>query len=88
MSIDTSKLVSIVGSEIVSGDTIKIETSIGKKGITLVRDGVQYNILNCLSKDSTWFALSKGDNIFTYLIGDGAEYAHFRISNKVVYYGV
>lgn len=88
MSIDTSKLTSIVGSGIVSGDTIIIETSIGKKSITLIRDGVKYNILNCLSKDSTWFTLSKGDNVFSYVVGEGGEYMQFRISNKIVYYGV
>lgn len=88
LSIDTSKLVSIVGSEVTAGDTIIIETSIGKKSVTLVRDGVRHNILNCVSKDSSWFTLSKGDNIFSYLVGDGAEYAQFRITNKVVYYGV
>lgn len=88
MNIDTSKLVPIVGSEIVSGDTIIIETSVGNKSIVLIRDGIRYNILNCLSKDSTWFTLSKGDNIFSYSVGDGAEHVQFRISNKIVYYGV
>lgn len=88
MSIDTSKLISIVGSEIISGDAIIIETSVGNKSITLIRDGVRYNILNCLDKSSTWFMLSKGDNIFSYVVGDGTEYLQFRISNKIVYYGV
>lgn len=88
MTIDTSKLASIVGSEIIDGDTIVIETSVGKKSITLTRDGVRYNILNCLSKDSTWFTLSKGDNIFSYIVGDGADHIRFRITNKIVYYGV
>lgn len=88
MYLDTSKLTSIVGSEIISGDNIVIETSVGRKSITLTRDGVRYNILNCLSKDSTWFTLSKGDNIFSYAVGSGEEYMKFRISNKIVYYGV
>lgn len=88
MNIDTNKLIPIVGSEIVSGDTIIIETSVGNKSIVLVRDGIRYNILNCLSKDSTWFTLSKGDNIFSYAVRDGAECVQFRISNKIVYYGV
>lgn len=88
MSINTSKLVSIVGSEIINGDTIIIETSIGRKSIILIRDGVRYNILNCLDRDSTWFTLSKGDNVFSYIVGEGAEHVQFRITNKIVYYGV
>lgn len=88
MTIDTSKLIAIIGSEIINGDTIIIDTEIGKKSIVLIRDGVRYNILNCLHKDSTWFTLSKGDNIFSYIVGDGAENIQFRISNKIVYSGV
>ena len=88
MTIDTSKLVPMLGSEIVEGDTIVIETSVGKKSVTLNRDGVRYNILNCLTRDSTWLTLSKGDNVFSYIIGNGAEHARFRITNKIVYYGV
>lgn len=88
MIIDTGKLTTIVGSDIVNGDTIIIETEIGKKSIVLIRDGIRYNILNCLHKDSTWFTLSKGDNIFSYIVGNGAENIQFRISNKIVYSGV
>lgn len=89
MIIDTSKLQSIVGSELISGDTIIIETSVGKKSIVLIRDNVRYNILNCLTRDSTWFTLFKGDNVFSYATGDGSEdLVRFRISNKIVYYGV
>ena len=88
MSINTDKLDTILGSGIVAGDTIVIETNVGQKGITLIRDGVRYNILNCLSKDSTWFKLTTGDNVFSYIVGTGAEHANFRISNKIVYNGV
>ena len=88
MIIDTSKLISIVGSEIINGDTIIIETGVGKKSIVLIRDNIRYNILNCLTKESTWFTLFKGDNIFSYTIGEGAENVQFRITNKIVYYGV
>jgi hypothetical protein len=88
MVIDTNKITSIVGSGLDKGDTITIETSVGKKSIYLTRDGVQYNILNCLSKDSTWFTLSRGDNVFSYIVGSGHDYVRFRIANKIVYSGV
>ncbi len=88
MNIDTTKLPSSLKSGIDNGDTIIIETSIGKKSVVLVRDGIQYNILNCVSKESSWFTLSKGDNIFSYGVREGSENIRFRISNKIVYYGV
>ena len=88
MIINTSKLPSSLGTQLIDGDTIIIETTVGKKSIVLIRGGVEYNILNCLSKDSTWFVLSEGDNVFSYAIGEGAEYVRFRIINKIVYSGV
>lgn len=88
MIIDAGKIPSTLGSQIVSGDTIVIETSIGNKSIVLIRDGIQHNILNCLSKDSTWFTLSEGDNIFSYAVGEGDDDVRFRITNKIVYNGV
>ena len=88
LAIDTGKLPSVLGSEIIGDDRIIVDTTVGNKSITLIRDGVRYNILNCLDKKSTWFTISKGDNIFSYTVGVGEEYLQFRISNKIVYYGV
>ena len=88
MAIDTDKLTSIVGSGIDDGDTIVIETSVGRKSIELIRDGIHHNILNCLDRNSTWFMLSRGDNVFNYVVGEGEGSMRLRISNKIVYYGV
>ena len=50
IKIDTEKLKSITGSTIVAGDDIYICTVKGKKSVTLLRNGVRTNILNCLYK--------------------------------------
>ena len=88
MTIDSSKLIKLTGSDIVEGDSITIETVRGYKSITLLRDGIHTNILNCLTKDSDWFTLSQGDNIFAYRADTGSTNLQFRITNKIVYSGV
>src|SRR5690606_21799099 len=64
MRIDTVKLEALTGSGIVAGDDIVIKTQKGDKSITLIREGQYINILNCLGKETDWFTLAKGDNIF------------------------
>lgn len=88
MAIDTDKLENLTGSGLVAGDTIIINTRKGHKGIILLRNGVETNILNCLRKGCDWFTLSKGDNIFAYAVESGNENVQFRIDNLTVYSGV
>lgn len=85
MVLDTSK---IPDNSIREGDTITINTTRGNKSITLLRQGVLINILNCVSKTSKWFTLHKGDNLFAYKAESGAEHLQFRMENKVAYVGV
>lgn len=90
MIINTDRLKTIMGTEtaIIAGDTIVISTIRGDKSITLLRDGVITNILNCLDRGSKWFTLVKGDNIFSYDAETGATNLQFYIINKVAYDGV
>lgn len=82
------KFVAQGASRLTVGDTIVINTMRGDKNITLLRDGVATNILNCLEKGSKWFTLLKGDNIFSYDAEVGASNLQFYIENKVAYDGV
>ena len=84
----TEKLKSITGSTIVVGDDIYICTVKGKKSITLLRNGVRTNILNCLTKDSSWIQLVKGDNILAYTAEKGSEMLYFTVYNNIIYEGV
>lgn len=88
MSINTDQLEQLTGKGLVASDDIVINTAKGEKSITLVRDGVSYNILNCLDKNTDWFSLSKGDNIFAFTAETGVTNLQFRIENQVIYEGV
>lgn len=88
MTINTTKIEKLTGKGLVASDDIVINTAKGEKSITLVREGKFYNILNCLDKNTDWFALSKGDNIFAFTAETGVTNLQFRIENQVIYEGV
>lgn len=88
MRINTEKISSLTGKGIVASDDIVINTAKGEKSITLIREGVSYNILNCLDKNTDWFTLAKGDNIFAFTADSGITNLQFRVENKVIYEGV
>lgn len=74
--------------DFVNADDIYISTVKGDKYIYRMRNGVFTNILNSLSRDSNWFTLSKGDNIFAFTAEVGSGNLQFRIENRTVYEGV
>lgn len=88
MYINTDELKNLTGSGIVTGDDIVICTEKGSKSINLIREGDTINILNCLAKNSNWFHLNKGDNIFAYTAETGASNLQFTIENRILYEGV
>lgn len=88
MRIDTTRLSALTGSTIIAGDTIIIDTHDTRRSITLIRDGVETNILNCLDRGTDWLTLKKGDNIFAYEAESGASNLQFYITNKIAYLGV
>lgn len=88
MRINTEKISSLTGKGIVASDNIVINTAKGEKSITLIREGISYNILNCLDKNTDWFTLAKGDNIFAFTADSGVTNLQFRVENKVIYEGV
>lgn len=88
MKINTAKLETLTGKGLSAGDDIVISTYKGSKSITLIRNGVFYNILNCLDKNAIWFTLAKGDNIFTFSAETGITNLQFSIENKIVYEGI
>lgn len=69
-------------------DKIIINTNVGEKSITLVRSGVSSNALGYMSKDSTWFVLESGDNIFTYDCESGSSNLQLSFTTSILYSGV
>jgi hypothetical protein len=88
LKIDTDRLEALTGSIIKAGDDIIISTIKGEKFIRLIRDGEYINILNCLGRNSDWFRLVKGDNVFIFTAETGDTNLQFRIENLIVYEGV
>ena len=77
-----------LNTELIAGDTLYINTRKSHKGITLLRDGVEINLLRCLGKGSKWLTISKGDNIFAYTAEKGSSNLQFNIKNQTAYVGV
>lgn len=88
ITIDTTRIENMTGKGIIAGDDIIVNTVKNEKGITLIRDGVSYNILNCLDKNTNWFTLTKGDNIFKFTADSGDTNLQYQIENQIVYEGV
>lgn len=88
ISIDSSKIISIVGSDITAADIIEISTRRGNKYARLLRSGTYYNILSALGINPGWFTLLPGDNSFGYTADTGATNLDFEIRHAVAYRGV
>ena len=69
-------------------DKIIINTNVGEKSITLMRDGMTTNILGYMSQDSDWFVLEAGDNVFTYDAESGNSNLHITFTTTLLYSGV
>lgn len=88
MTINTDMLETLTGDPIIAGDTIDICTMKGYKSATLLREGVLYNIMNCINRDADWFELTKGPNTFAYAVEEGPLNFAFDITNYVLYEGI
>lgn len=88
VEISQDKLEAYTGSPMLINDTITICSVKGQKSVTLLRNGVVTNILNCLDKNADWFTVTKGDNIFAYTAEEGATNLQFKVTSRIVYEGV
>lgn len=86
--ISTDRIEAITGHDFNTGDDIIITTTRGSKSIEYVHEGISYNILNALEKDTDWFMLSKGDNVFAYICEYGTEDLQFRLEYPTLYWGI
>jgi len=71
-----------------ASDQVIINTNVGKKSITLIRDGNSSNIMGYMSADSKWFTLSVGDNVFTYGADSGSSNMQLSFRTSLLYGGV
>lgn len=86
---DTIKRTSMaLNIDMIKGDKITINTNAGEKGITLLRDGITYNILGNMQPSSAWFTLDTGDNVFTYECESGVDNLQLTFTTPILYGGV
>ncbi len=71
-----------------TSDTIIINTNIGEKSITLIRNGVVTNLLGFMDMGSKWFTLIPGDNVFTYDCDSGNSNLQITFATDILYSGV
>ena len=73
----------------INGDLITINTNVGEKSVTLLREGTNSNLINYLKKDSTWLMAYSGDNVYTYSSEEGTEdFLNIRFIHTHQYLGV
>ena len=89
MSFDLNKIKTITENDFHLGDELVINTLRGKKSVTLVREGKNYNALSCIDTRTDWIYLTSGENTFTYYLdGEGIEDLQFSVTNSILYEGV
>lgn len=88
ISIDDSILTTVTGSGLIQGDDVIISTTKNQKYATLIRSGIEYNIINALGKQRDWFELSRGDNAFAYSATEGLYDMVITVKHRVSYKGL
>lgn len=88
MRIISSIITSMTGRAFGPGDLIRINTIRGSKGVTLIREGRSYNILNALGPNSGWIEFSKGINKVSVYADEGIEGLDVKIYNDTLYVGL
>ena len=88
MFLDANKLEALTGSPLKYSDTLIINTNRNKKSVRLLRDGVYTNVLNIIARNSDWFKIAQGDNLFAYTATDGLYNIQFKVENRIAYGGI
>lgn len=73
---------------LIENDKLLINTNKGNKSIRLIRDGVVYNVLNSLGRDSKWLEFHIGNNKFVYSASESADALVVTLDANELYKGV
>ncbi len=77
-----------IRTEMQRGDVITITTKTGNKTVTLIRNGVSTNLINCLVAGSTWLMLREGENHFHVQAQRNVKYLRVTLIHTNAYLGV
>ncbi len=80
----------IINYNFIDNDQLQINTNKGQKAVTLIRSGIEYNLISKMKKGSSFFQLNTGDNFFSYLADDGEtdERVTIQFNHYTLYRGV
>lgn len=88
LNVNTQEYIKFVGTTMVAGDIITVNTDYGKKGATLTREGQEEDYFRHIDVDSTFMQLDIGDNVFRYDAESGATALEVTIYHSNKYLGV
>lgn len=75
----TDRITLLTGERLGPGDEIQISTVSGDKYAYLLRNGYFTNIISAVDKNSDWFQLTKGDNVFAVACDYGVEHLNMQL---------
>ncbi len=87
-AIDDTRLAAIISGGFSPADVMTLNTVRGNKSMTVLRSGVEYNILDARIDGSDWLTVSKGDNDFFFSASAGQSLMEFQIEHHPLYQGV
>lgn len=88
MHIETDKIETITGQKYGAGDDIIVSTIRGDRYVRLLRNGIYTNVISALQKNSDFFQLSNGDNIFAFTAEEGDDSLVITFTYNNAYGGV
>ena len=88
MTVDISKVETILGESIAIGDSIVIDTTFGNKNIYINHADRNWNILNALGRNCDWISLVPGSNRIIYNALNGPERISVSIMYRTLYNGI
>lgn len=78
----------LYGQDFKEGDQIEICTITGKRYVELYRDGLTYNILNAVRRDSKWLQFVRGENTIFAFADSGEENLVIEAQIVIKYEGI
>lgn len=87
-TIYTDRINILTGRPLDYGDEIQISTVSGNKYASLLRDGKFTNIISAVDKNSDWFQLTKGDNVFAIASDYGVENINIMLNYEDRFAGI
>lgn len=92
--IDTTTWLRILGVDtwalLHDGDTVVVNSQTGQKSLMLDRSfyGINANVINSMTRDSSWLKLTPGTNTFEIKADTGLDSLRFSVESPLVYEGV